>query len=323
MENTGVTRADVSELARAGALSAGVGESMTAAQVREVHERLAPASGALWFVMAQHRSPTDAARSTTVAALRERYAAGLSTGELLGAVSFAHLRRPHPTVVTTRVEGGWEFSGRLDWITSWGLADVLLLMAESPEGEVVQALLPAEPRPGLSVGDALPLAAMRGTSTVSATLEQLQIGDDEVAAVLSKREWLATDECRTANAIPAVFGLARAAVNALSNLAEDRSWVTASDAAKRLGAEVVDVRRQAYRLLDEVEATEQLEVRRDLRVRATVLASTAVAALTVSQGGRSMLESSRESRWAREVQFALVQAQTHATREAWLSEVCR
>ena len=296
---------------------------MTAPQVREVHERLAAASGALWFVMAQHRSPTEAARSTTVAALRERYAAGLSTGELLGAVSFAHLRRPRPTVIATRVGDGWEISGRLDWITSWGLADVLLLMAESTEGEVVQALLPAEQRPGLSVGGELPLAAMRGTSTVSAVLERLHVDDDEVAAVLPKTEWLAVDEHRTANAVAAVFGLARAAVNALADLAEDRGWATASDAAARIGAEVRDVRRQAYRLIDEVDPAEQLSERRALRVRSTALASTAVAALTVAQGGRSMLESSRESRWAREVQFALVQAQTHATREAWLVDVCR
>ena len=323
LESTGVTRADVSQLAKAGVLSAGVGDSMIASQVREVHERLAAASGALWFVMAQHRSPAEAARSTAGDSLRERYAAGLSTGELLGAVSFAHLRRQQPTVIARRLSDGWEVSGRLDWITSWGLADVLLLMAESAEGEVVQALLPAVPRPGLSVGDELPLAAMRGTSTVSAVLEQLRISDDEVAAVLPKREWLTVDEQRTANAVPAVFGLARAAVNALAGLAKDRDWSTALDAAARLGVEVTDVRRQAYLLIDDVEPAERLSERRALRARSTAVASTAVAALTVAQGGRSMLESSRESRWAREVQFALVQAQTHATREAWLSEVYR
>jgi len=323
IESTGVTRADVSDMAKAGVLSAGVGETMSAPQVREVHERLAAASGALWFVMAQHRSPTEAARSTASAALRDRYAAGLSTGKLLGAVSFAHLRRPRPTVIATRGSGGWEISGRLDWITSWGLADVLLLMAESPDGEVVQALLPSVVRPGLSVGNELPLAAMRGTSTVSAVLEQLRVSDDEVAAVLPKPEWLKADEHRTANAVPVVFGLARAAVNALADLAEGRGWTIASDAAARIGADVTDVRRRAYQLIDEVDPAEQLSERRELRARSTGLAATAVSALTVAQGGRSMLESSRESRWAREVQFALVQAQTHATREAWLSEVCR
>jgi len=196
-------------------------------------------------------------------------------------------------------------------------------MAESPEGDVVQTLLPAAPRPGLSVGGELPLAAMRGTSTVSAVLEQMRVADDEVAAVVAKSEWLAVDERRTANAVAAVFGIARAAVNALSDLAQERGWTVAIDAAARLGAKVREVRRDAYQLIDDVDPADRLEERRALRVRSTEVASTAVAALTVAQGGRSMLESSRESRWAREVQFALVQAQTHATREAWLDAAYR
>ncbi len=126
LEADGVSRLDVDRLAAAGVLSAGLVDGWSPAQAREVHEQLAGASGALWFVLTQHRSPAEAARTTKNDA-RAR-ALGGRAGQLaasLGAVAFAHLRRPGaPTVTATRDGDGWRVSGRLDWITSWGLADV-------------------------------------------------------------------------------------------------------------------------------------------------------------------------------------------------------
>ena len=319
-EAVGVTRATVDELAEAGVLSAGLVDGWTPAQVRELHEQLAGASGALWFVLTQHRSPAEAARTSTNDAVRDRWATGLASGALLGAVSFAHLRRPGPpTVTATREDGGWRVSGRLDWITSWGLADVLLLMAETGDGDVMQALLPASVRPGLAIGAELDLAAMQGTSTVGAELRDMHVVDAEVARVLPKSEWLAADSLRTANAPPAVFGLTRAALNALFVAAESRGSRGALDLAKRWHDRLVGLRSRAYSLIDDVDPGEAVAERVRLRAEATKLAQDVTGALITVKAGRAMLLTSPEQRWAREALFALVQAQTQVTREALLT----
>jgi alkylation response protein AidB-like acyl-CoA dehydrogenase len=319
-ETAGVTRATVDQLAEAGVLSAGLVDGWTPAQIRELHEQLAGASGALWFVLTQHRSPAEAARTSTNDAVRERWATGLATGALLGAVSFAHLRRPGPpTVTAVREDGGWCVSGRLDWITSWGLADALLLMAETEHGDVVQALLPASARPGLTIGAELPLAAMQGTSTVGAQLRDMHVADSEVVRVLPKSEWMASDALRTANTPPAVLGLTRAALNELFVAAESRGSRAATDLAKRWHDELVGLRSRAYSLVDDVDPGEAVAERVRLRAAATKLALDVTAVLITVRAGRAMLLTSPEQRWAREALFALVQAQTQVTREALLT----
>ncbi len=320
LEADGVTRALVDEMAAAGVLSAGLVDAWTPAQVREVHEQLAGASGALWFVLTQHRSPAEAARSTTNTPLRDRWMPGLISGQQLGAVSFAHLRRPGPpTVTATREQDGWRVSGRLDWVTSWGLADVLLLMAETEQGDVVQALLPASLRPGLTIGAELRLAAMQGTSTVAAVIDGMHVEDAEVARVLRKRDWVAADAQRTANAPPAVFGLARAALNALIAAGESRGSVATRDLALGWSQTFQQLRSRAYALVDDVEAGEAIGERVRLRAEITKLAHDVTSALITVQAGRAMLLTAPEQRWAREALFSLVQAQTHVTREALLT----
>ncbi len=324
LESEGVSRSDVARLAAAGVLSAGLGSSWSPARTREVHEQLAGTSGALWFVLAQHRSPAEAARTTQNETLSERWAAGLQSGGLLGAVAFAHLRRPGAPTVTATLQGdGFVVSGRLDWITSWGLADVLLLMAETPDGEVVQALLPASERQGLTITGELPLAAMQGTSTVGAVLDHMPVSDAEVARVLPKREWLTADLQRTANAPPAVFGLTRAALNALTAAAEHRRWESASGLARQWQERYVRLRARAYALVDDVAPGEAVDERIAIRAEVTRLAQDVTSALITVQAGRAMLLTSPEQRWAREAMFALVQAQTQVTREALVAAYAR
>jgi alkylation response protein AidB-like acyl-CoA dehydrogenase len=320
LERGGVTRDDVRRLAEVGALSAGVtGQMWTPAATREIHERLAAASGALWFVMTQHRSPAEAAATTGNDDVRSKYAAGLASGDLLGAVSFAHLRRPRPTVVAERTTEGWSISGRLDWITSWSLADVLLLMAETADGRVVQALFDAHARQGLTVLGELSLAAMQGTSTVGAVLEHMTVRDAEVAHVLPKSQWLTTDERRTSNVPPAVVGLARCSINALLHEGAARDWSPITELAQEWRQQLITQREFAYALVDEVDAGESLAERRDLRASITKLTQDATSMLVAIQGGRAMLTASSAQRWAREALFGLVQAQTLQTRASLIA----
>ena len=100
---------------------------------RELGELLAAASGCA--VVRDHSAPFTSRGGGSRRPIRRcaiEWAQSLSTGEALGAVSFAHLRRlGFPAVRATADGDGWRVEGRLDWVTSWGLADVLLLMSET------------------------------------------------------------------------------------------------------------------------------------------------------------------------------------------------
>ena len=61
-------------------------------------------------------------------ALRDRWLEQVASGQALAGVAFAHLRRPGaPNPAATRIPGGWRLDGRLDWITSGDIADLVLL----------------------------------------------------------------------------------------------------------------------------------------------------------------------------------------------------
>ena len=296
LEAEGVSRSDVDRLADAGVLSAGLVARVDAARrSRELHEQLAAASGALWFVLTQHRSPAEAAAhdGERRAARAVGRAAG-AVGALLGAVAFAHLRRPARRRVTAdawtvRLAGR---AARLDWITSWGLADVLLLMAETPDGEVVQVLLPASEREGLSITGELPLAAMQGTSTVGAVLDGLRVerrrgGARAAQGRVAGRGRAAHRERATCGVRAHPCGAERAlAAAAAAALGSRRRGLGASVGR----TELVQMRARAYALVDDVRPGEALDERVASCGRAvTKLAQDATSALVAVQAGRAML----------------------------------
>jgi alkylation response protein AidB-like acyl-CoA dehydrogenase len=92
----------------------------------------------------------------------------LASGERLAGVAFAHVRRPGPPNPTAmRVDGGWLINGTLDWVTSWDIADVVLVMVATESSYLSFFLNGGEvpsTRPGVEVGEPLQLLAMGGTT---------------------------------------------------------------------------------------------------------------------------------------------------------------
>jgi alkylation response protein AidB-like acyl-CoA dehydrogenase len=127
-----------------------------------------------WFCWSQHQTPLRALEAVAPSpdapaadGLRARLLPGLRSGRLLAAVAFAHVRRPGPpNPVATRVPGGWRLDGSLDWVTSWDIADVVMVMAlgaGDDAGSLLASYLPAgrapEPRQVVA-GPPLRLLAM-------------------------------------------------------------------------------------------------------------------------------------------------------------------
>ena len=290
---------------------------------RAVVEILAGACGATWFVATQHGTPVRTLAASRNLELRSRWLQPLASGSALGAIALAQLRRPgQPAVSGVRSAGGWTVTGDVPWLTSWGLADAVLLGFRDG-AEVVFALVPAADQPGFVAGELLPLAAMQAARTVAVRLDGFHVSDADVVEQLPFEQWAARDAAQTANVTPAVFGLLGAVLTRMESEGARRGEPSTLSLAARLGAEAVGVRAAAYALIDDVPAGERMAERLALRAAALRLVTTATAGLVAAGAGGSMSLTHPAQRWAREALFHLIQAQTPAVRAATLDQLGR
>lgn len=311
----GVPRHHLDALAAAGVL----GPSFEPAVQREIAEILSGACGSTWFCWTQHRTPTDWITASPNELVRGRWADGVASGKYLAGVAFAHIRRPGPPGVTaTRRDGGWRVSGHLNWVTSWTIADVIAIAAETDDGQLVRFVTEPKRREGLLADLPLELSAMGGTHTCPVQLDNLFVRDADVIDVVSKAEWAHRDEIGTANAAPHLFGVTRAALGLLLATAEQRHDEAARDLALALVERTRSVRRNAYELADLPE--DHLEDRLHLRAVALDLATTATTAAVAARSGEAVRLSDPAQRLAREAMFYLVQAQTASLRAQTLAQ---
>lgn len=324
-EQLGVPRSHIDLLASVGIH----GSALDLAQQREVTERLAGADASTWFCWTQHQTPlrTMLAGGNQRASeqLSDQWLAGLQNGELLAAIAFAHLRRGGPpNPVAKKVTDGWELTGKLDWITSWDIADVLMLLAATEDKtQIVIFYLPIkgfeEAFTSCVVGEPLKLLAMSGTHSRPITFDHTFIGNDFVFSIIDSQDWLIADSVKTVLPNPAALGVARAAIEQLNEVSHARKQEVGQAAARKLAQEFERLRAQAYGAIDNP-LTPRSELV-DLRVQALEFAvKCAVAVITATSGGAMMTGGEAERR-VREAMFLQVQAQTQETRDAALARL--
>jgi alkylation response protein AidB-like acyl-CoA dehydrogenase len=324
----GVPRATLDALADAGLLGTALDPP---ASQRELGELLAGSDATTWFTWVQHQTPLrtlegSAAGLLTGAptSLADALLPGLRSGRVLGAVAFAHVRRPGlPDPVATRVPGGWRLDGVLDWVTSWDVADVVMVMAQGRGADadrLVCCYLPAgsapESTPGVHPGPALDLLAMSGTHTRPVRLDGVVVPDDRVGAVLDRAAWLAADAMRTADANPSAFGVTRGAIAELDRVAESRDDDTMRALVAALVHECRTLRAAAYSAAD---AGSPAPDRLALRAASLDLAARAAMSVVIARSGAAMRRGCSAERRLRESMFLQVQAQTADTRRASLA----
>ncbi|MDK1342978.1 acyl-CoA dehydrogenase family protein [Streptomyces sp. 378] len=289
------------------------GADAPAAVARETAEILAGACCSTWFVQTQHHTPVKLL-ATYDSPVRERLLRPLATGELMAGIAFAHVRAfPRVPVRAVPEEGGWRFEGRVPWYTGWGLNDVMLLAGVTDTAEVVFVFAEAREQPGLTPSAPMRLAALTAARTVSLELDGLWVPAEAVVLRTSQEEFAAVDLPRAANASPAVFGVARAALELVARSPEGE------ETAETLRARLAQVRREAYALADRPAGHDCVPERLAVKTRAFDLLRAATTAAIVAGGGRSMDRGSRAQRLAREGMFLLVQGQTAEARRTHLS----
>lgn len=314
------------------------GSPLAPAPQRELTELLAAADASTWFCWVQHQtplrtlglaSPSDA--TPGVENLRDRLLACMKAGRLLSAVAFAHLRRSGPpNPVATRNADGWRLNGTLDWVTSWDIADVVMIIARAggaDETKVISCFLPAGGAgvltPGLEVGEPLSLLAMGGTHTRPLTLNDVFVPEESVAAVDDLGDWLAADSVKTVDASPAAFGVTRGALRELNELALARGDADIKQSVERLALQCREIRRGAYSLADCASKSNSAE-RLELRAASLDLVVRATTAVVIARAGAGVVSGTSAERRAREAMFLQIQAQTADSRMAglrWISNI--
>ena len=321
----GVQRSTIDALAAEGLLGAPL---EPVSHQRELAERLAMADGSVWFCWTQHFGCMRVLESAQVGdltpnarGLQDRWLAGLTTGSDLGALAFAHVRRPGPpNPIAVRVDGGWVVDGRLDWVTSWDIADVVMIMVRGSgdwADHFVTFYLPAghaqEPLPvGMHVEPPLHLLAMGGTHTRPVVFTGVRIDDACVSSVQPVDAWVERDRRTVSDAGPAIFGVIRGAVADLASLSHQQEAVELAEEISALGRAL---RSRAYALAD---ADGDPAERREVRAASLDLAARAAQAVVVARSGGAMLTGTSAERRLREAMFLQVQAQTADVRAAQL-----
>ena len=316
VDQHGVQRVALDHLAAAGLL----GTPLATQAQRELSELIARADASTWFCWSQHQAPMLILRDFADPQSVAPHAAlldDLASGEQLAGVAFAHVRRPGtPNPSATRVEGGWLINGTLDWVTSWDIADVVLVMVATDSSYLCFFLTGGEvpsSRPGVDVGEPLHLLAMGGTHTRPVRFDNCFVSDEEVMPILDVAAWRKADDLKTANANPAMFGIARGAISELDDLATSRGDARVRALATKLAEECTDIRARAYAAMDE-----GLDTQLRLQIRAEALdhLMRACLAIVTARAGASMMTGIATERRIREALFMQVQAQTAATRAA-------
>jgi alkylation response protein AidB-like acyl-CoA dehydrogenase len=204
----------------------------------------------------------------------------------------------------------------LDWVTSWDIADVVLVMVATESAYLCFFLTGGEvpsTRQGVEVGEPLHLLAMGGTHTRPVRFDDYFVSDEEIIPILDIDSWRRADDAKTANVNPAIFGIARGAISELDDLATARNGSRVRALASKLAAECIDIRSRAYAAIDQ---ELDIDLRLQLRAEALDLLMRACLAIVTARAGSSMMTGSSTERRIREALFMQVQAQTAATRAA-------
>lgn len=293
------------------------GLGLTPPEVRLVLRRLGSGCGATAFAFAQHHGTTAAVAASKNTAMRDRWL-GRLTGDTLAGIAYAHVRRPGPPALRAEpasdTDGAWILDGRAPWVTSWGLAEVLGVAAQTADGRLLWSLVPASEGGGLSVAKRFELSVLGATATVALTFDGYRIEPDRVIDVVDFGPWADHDRHLAARPNPLCLGIGDRALALLGDIDADR--------ADRLQPAWGELGRRAERQAQTVDRR-QADEAAVAKVRAEAVLGTQhlTAALLAAVGGGAMELGHPAQRLHREAGFYVVQAQNAAGRAALLDEV--
>ena len=292
-------------------------------ELRRVMAAVSSGCGATFFAWAQHHGVVRTISEASNDELREAWVPRLSRGEVVAGTAFAHLRRADRRAVTaTRVSGGWRLKGFAPWATSWGIAEIFTVAAESESGELIWTLIDGVEQSGLAVVP-LVLAVFGSTGTVALRFDGLVVPDNRVLGTDDAASWRASDRIRAAAGQTGVLGVADRATRLLGDEVRGPDD-PAVDAAQRLRIELGDIWQRDRVVVESLGGGADdalLAEASDHRAACLDLGQRATTALLAASGGSGMDLNHPAQRLAREAAFYVIQAQTVDGRAATLRSV--
>ena len=330
------------------------GLGLAPSEIRHILRLLASGCGVTAFAFAQHHGTIGAVVNTKNEPLRSRWLPRLVDDHLAG-IAYAHVRRRGAPVLTAEPAGdGWLLNGSAPWVTSWGVAKVIGVAANTDDGRLLWALVPAAEAQGLSVAGNFDLMAYSATQTVALDFDRFEVGPEAVLSVGDMEDWSARDRLLAARPNPLCVGVGDRALAELQRIAPDVAaelapwWaevaaeaeahsaaVDAAVAAIARGGAIQGEATQSEAIQGEAiqseaiqsEETqggrESVEVAEVAAARAdTVLATQKLTtALLAATGGAAMEMGHSAQRLSREALFYVIQAQSGDGRAAMLSRL--
>ena len=262
-----------------------------------VRERLASGCLSTTFVWVQHTTPVLELTTSTNAALREAYLADLCAGRVRAGIALGGLHQGSAGLKAEPVEGGWLITGVASYVTGWGLIDVILAAALTPDNRALRCLIDAREATSLRP-EPLRLFAANASSTVRLHFHNYFVPSGRVTSLQPYTPPPAYDGGGRPNGSLAL-GVTRRCLQLIGPSALDAE---------------LDARR---RQLDETPEDRLAEA----RAAADALAVRAASALIVHQGSRSIFEGDHAQRLYREAAFLLVFGSRPSIRSALLRDL--
>ncbi|NET08603.1 MAG: acyl-CoA dehydrogenase [Merismopedia sp. SIO2A8] len=299
----------------------------------QFQETVARYSGALAFLQTQHQSAVSKLASCPNQDLKERFLADATQGKTGLGVGFSQLRRSgSPLVKAIPVEGGYQVSGEVPWVTGYGCFQFFILGAVLPDQHVIFGLLPFSDRRqdsggSLTVSQPMELAAMRSTNTVKVHLDNWFMADSEVLD-LKPADWIhQSDRHNALNHSFFALGCARAGLDVVHRATDQADTSTSIGATwDALDQQLTHCREAIYQAQYQVgikEPEEGLGDRLRFRAEAIDLAvRCAHAAVVVSRGAANALSHPAQRIYREALAFSVF-GQTTAVMDATLAQIIK
>jgi len=263
-----------------------------------VIEHLASGCLASAFVWLQHHSTVLSLTYGDNAQQRERWLARLCSGEVRSGIAFNGVRPGASVVHAKAADDGYVLDGETDWVTGWGMIDLLQVAAFDENGDILYCLVDPVDSPTMHA-TGLDLIAGRASGTVRLGFTSHPVPDERVLGVHPASPAGAVDT--QALRVNASLGLGIAA--------RCIGMIGASTLADELAA----------RRLELTSATDDALPAACAAV--LELAMRAATALFTATGSRSVLPEMHAGRLAREALLLLVFASRPAVKTALLGHL--
>lgn len=250
------------------------------------------------FVWLQHHGAVRALAASQNAELRAAWLGPLVQGRRRAGVALAGGWPGPPVLRARRVPGGYELDGAAQWVTGWGMVDVIYTLARGEDDNLVAALVPAVAAESLAA-TRLELVAVTASGTVELRFRRHFVPDALVCSVFPHAEWLARDAQGLRPNGSLALGVAARCCRIAGRPGLDDELGAVRDALDRAGPAAMPAARAA----------------------AAQFAYRAAGAAVAAAGSRGILADQHPQRLAREAQFLLVFGSRPAIRENLLGRL--